>query len=234
MVVEQTVHSVSKNFLIDGPEASWRRRLMISSANTTVMCVSIDWRWRSPIHTERDMQQQGCVYDLLTTAEATHPVPRRYLVSAGLPRFGRAARGSTRSFATVDGMQKPPSVTISPTLTTQQTADLLGISRPTLIKALDDGKLPLTRSGTHRRLALTDVSVYPSIDASSMRQSRPCRSTSTSRTISTRCSASSRQYARPWRPRGEVPEPADFPSTSPRRLSITPQTDAAALYFDGS
>lgn len=60
-------------------------------------------------------------------------------------------------------MQKGLSVTISPTsqpLTTQQPADLLGISRPTLIKALDHGKLPYTRSGTHRRLALTDALDY--------------------------------------------------------------------------
>lgn len=63
----------------------------------------------------------------------------------------------------VDAMQKGLSVTVSPTsqtLTSQQAADLLGISRPTLIKALDEGKLPFARSGTHRRLALTDVLDY--------------------------------------------------------------------------
>ena len=42
----------------------------------------------------------------------------------------------------------------------QQAADLLGISRPTLIKALDEKQLPYTRSGTHRRIALTDVLDY--------------------------------------------------------------------------
>src|SRR5690625_6565686 len=49
---------------------------------------------------------------------------------------------------------------MSQTLTTQQAADLLGISRLTLIKALDEGKLPYTRAGSHRRLALTDVLDY--------------------------------------------------------------------------
>lgn len=60
-------------------------------------------------------------------------------------------------------MRKGLSVTISPTsqtLTTQQGADLLGISRPTLIKALDGDRLPYTLSGTHRRIALTDVLDY--------------------------------------------------------------------------
>ncbi|MDR9778789.1 excisionase family DNA-binding protein, partial [Rhizobium hidalgonense] len=30
-------------------------------------------------------------------------------------------------------------------------------SRPTLIRALDEGRLPYSRVGTHRRIALTDV-----------------------------------------------------------------------------
>ena len=63
----------------------------------------------------------------------------------------------------VDAMRRGLSVTISPTsqqLTTQQAADLLGISRPTLIRALDEGKVPYTRAGTHRRLALADVLDY--------------------------------------------------------------------------
>ncbi|MGR6092241.1 excisionase family DNA-binding protein [Brevibacterium sp. CSND-B09] len=60
----------------------------------------------------------------------------------------------------VDVMLRGPSVTVSPTsraLTTQQAADLLGISRLTLIKALEQGQLPYTHSGTHRRIGLTDV-----------------------------------------------------------------------------
>ena len=43
-------------------------------------------------------------------------------------------------------------------LTTGQAADLLGVSRPTVVALIvESGKLPATRTGTHRRLQLSDV-----------------------------------------------------------------------------
>ena len=45
-------------------------------------------------------------------------------------------------------------------LTTQQTADLLGISRTYVIRLIEDGKLPAHLVGTHRRLRATDVLNY--------------------------------------------------------------------------
>ena len=118
----------------------------------------------STTYSARDQQQLGLIHDALTADEALDPVPRYYLVGSGnhdpieLPEEIYQVLHRV-----VEAMQKGLSVTISPTsqaLTTQQAADLLGISRPTLIKALDNGKLPFTRSGTHRRLALTDVLDY--------------------------------------------------------------------------
>lgn len=62
-------------------------------------------------------------------------------------------------------MRQGKAITVAPVdqlLTTQEAADFLGISRPTLVKKLEDGSIAFERTagGRHRRVRLIDLLQY--------------------------------------------------------------------------
>jgi excisionase family DNA binding protein len=93
---------------------------------------------------------------------AVQPAAATVIFDPDNPRAGialpAAALGLLRQV--LDELAKGNLVTVVPhdaELSTQQAADLLRVSRPFVIKLVDEGRIPCRKVGLHRRIRLADV-----------------------------------------------------------------------------
>ena len=101
---------------------------------------------------------------------ATHKLGRRSRVHIQLLDDGKEAEtvavpaSALRMFLhLLTEMSQGNAVTLIPThaeLTTQQAADLLNVSRPYLVKLLDERKIPCRTVGKYRRVRFNDLMAY--------------------------------------------------------------------------
>lgn len=107
------------------------------------------------------------VHDFLAAHEAASgisPAPRYLLAGAAPGDQVEIPEGVYRALRqVVEAMRQGLAVTVVPqaqTLTSQQAAELLGVSRPTLVKLLDEQQIAYERVGSHRRVKLHDILAY--------------------------------------------------------------------------
>ena len=107
------------------------------------------------------------VFDFLAAHQARGgdvPLPQYVLAGPGKhDRVEVPAEVHRALLQVVESLKAGRAVTIAPqslSLTTQQAADLLNVSRPTVVKLLDTGEIAHDRVGHRRKVMLRDVLQY--------------------------------------------------------------------------
>lgn len=99
----------------------------------------------------------------LAEAITTRPDRPAYLLGPDDSMLELPAEVYAALRAVVQSLNEGLAITVFPrqtVLTTQEAADLLGMSRPTLVKLLETKEIPFTTVGRHRRVALADLLEY--------------------------------------------------------------------------
>jgi len=107
----------------------------------------------------KQLEDRQAASDALT---ALRRRPRRFMLPDGttvrLPKS--AVDGLIEMLDAVAHGEDATVVRTPREVTTQQAATLLNVSRPTVVKLVDEGALPARMVGSHRRILLSDLLAY--------------------------------------------------------------------------
>ncbi len=115
---------------------------------------------RLPSPDEQQLAHQ--TYRRMQDEAVLHRAPVRIITSRGDP-LDLPADAAQLLLDILDHMARGDAVTVIPVhaeLTTQQAADVLNVSRPTLVKLLEEGRLAYQKPGRHRRIRFEEVMRY--------------------------------------------------------------------------
>ena len=112
-----------------------------------------------------DAEEQGQLLDLVAalSQRGTQVEPQPAIVTGDGVRHNLTPGLAELLVQIVGALSEGQGVTVVPRqrlLTTQEAADLLNVSRPTLIKRLEAGDLSFEMRGRHRRVRLNDLLAY--------------------------------------------------------------------------
>lgn len=113
---------------------------------------------------EGDLAQVHSFLKAHARARGTAVAPRYLLVGEGEGDQVELPESMYRLLVQVaEALSAGRAVTVAPrstVLTTQQAAEVLGVSRPTVVRLIDAGEIPAERPGTRRQVLLSDVLSY--------------------------------------------------------------------------
>lgn len=107
--------------------------------------------------------QPKLMLELLNALKVREPAGRPALVASDGSRIDLPDELYEVLRDVVAALSEGLAITVAPThtmLTTSEAADLLGVSRPTLVRLLEAGEMPYEQPGRHRRVRLDDLLAY--------------------------------------------------------------------------